>query len=436
VEAVKNTIYESTSFVYLFFIFLIGTGLCSYMYFAFGLKCTYSEVAIIIFSAANLVYLKYNNNPALHFFQDIPIRKVLISVFLLLFSCLISYFCSDNSPFLVNALRIVIRLIFLFFAFLTIMSNKVRFQQIMTLLVLIALFDTLMNIITYINNDAVPVKNLFQHLSISPGRGSGYIINPNVAAYTVVFLMIAGTESVPKKYRPLLWMVCGVGVLATLSRTGFTMWLIAVVSMMWMKGIISFRNDVVPILVGLGFWFIYLLILPVYLNFNSHPANNKLIAPSSASTPILVTPTKTTSALATQEAQIKSKIVNRIVQVNGSSRPRIAVVYDAIRHFISRPLLGYGIGFTDKWLIGPHNIYLKFLVEGGVFSFLSYLLMLTFLWRAAVGLGRLLVLEIGFLGFFSHNVLDNSLMWFIIAFILMHGFYQRHPPIGSKQINV
>lgn len=438
-EAVKHVINKSTDFFYLFFIFFLCTGLCSYMYYVTGLKSSFSDAALIVFAGANLLYLLLLRCPSLIFLRDGPIQQFMKYLLFFFILGLITYSYSDHSQYAVNALRIFARVFFLFLSFVVLFSDRKRYQQAITLLVFIALFDVLMNIMTFINYDAIPLydaRNLSTH---SFGRGGGYLINPNDAAFTIVFLMICGTESIPREYRVLFWLLCGIGVFVTFSRSGWIMWIIAILSMGYLNDMILFKKHIVPVVIGIGIWMIYLfgcytLMPPVSIAL----ANTALVKTAPAN--ITSTSATVASTISTNTTQANANRVNSNNLMNQNTKNRLLLKSDysinvrtnialySLKTFVQRPLLGYGLGYTRGWAspIGTHNIYLTYLVEGGVLFFLSYLFLLFLLWRSAYGIGRLLVLEISVLGVFNHNISESSIIWFVTAFILMHGFYHRH----------
>jgi hypothetical protein len=90
-------------------------------------------------------------------------------------------------------------------------------------------------------------------------------------------------------------------------------------------------------------------------------------------------------------------------------------------------LFGHGSGHVYEWgfPVGPHNMYLRFLVEGGVCGLAFYLALLVVLWRATSGLQRMLVLQLVIASFFSHNLLESPAVILVITFVLAQQVLQK-----------
>lgn len=94
-----------------------------------------------------------------------------------------------------------------------------------------------------------------------------------------------------------------------------------------------------------------------------------------------------------------------------SANERRDVFKLAVSAFLNghNPMFGYGLGHTFEWEmdVSTHNLYLLFLVEGGIFGLAMYLSLLCVLWRSALGIGRLVVFQVAIFSFFDHNLLDS-----------------------------
>ncbi len=77
-------------------------------------------------------------------------------------------------------------------------------------------------------------------------------------------------------------------------------------------------------------------------------------------------------------------------------------------------------------------MYLRFLVEGGVFGLAFYLALMTLLWRATSGLQRMLVLQIIIASFFSHNLLESPVIIIAVTFMLARQALQRHEIVEAQ----
>jgi O-antigen ligase len=106
-----------------------------------------------------------------------------------------------------------------------------------------------------------------------------------------------------------------------------------------------------------------------------------------------------------------------------ATKQRLYGVRHALAEAIDTPVLGHGLGYTSIWgyFQGPHNMYLLFLVEGGLLGLTVYLLLIAVLWQSAKGIGRVLTSQIVISSFFSHNHLDQPALLLIMVFIVAHG---------------
>ncbi|HJU25503.1 MAG TPA: hypothetical protein VJ722_02390, partial [Rhodanobacteraceae bacterium] len=85
-----------------------------------------------------------------------------------------------------------------------------------------------------------------------------------------------------------------------------------------------------------------------------------------------------------------------------------------------KPIFGHGIGYVFEWALplGPHDMYLRFAVEGGMIGLAFYLLLMALLWFASSGIDRVMALQIILASFFSHTLLDNPAVIMVMAFLL------------------
>ena len=85
----------------------------------------------------------------------------------------------------------------------------------------------------------------------------------------------------------------------------------------------------------------------------------------------------------------------------------------------SNPFLGYGLGYTSEWSyrVSTHNMYLLYLVEGGIVGFFLYTTLVVIVFTRTSGIGRIAAFDILVYSFFSHNILDSPGRIFFLAFL-------------------
>lgn len=107
-----------------------------------------------------------------------------------------------------------------------------------------------------------------------------------------------------------------------------------------------------------------------------------------------------------------------------SSDSRVDLFNKSLDDFFSSPLTGYGPGFSWEWAEinnqGTHNIYLRYMLEYGIIGSIFWPLLILALYKSRnPNLPRvwaLLTLFSGFfIGFFSHNLPEQSSVLIVIA---------------------
>ncbi|MDN5869960.1 MAG: O-antigen ligase family protein [Nitrococcus sp.] len=240
-----------------------------------------------------------------------------------------------------------------------------------------------------------------------PGRAAGLYVNPGIAGSFIALAMVAGITQVPHRLRWFYLLLCGTGVVVTFSRESWIIWGLAVLGLAWQgylnKGRQRWLVLIIGGAVGLG------VVVGLFSGFLGD-----IVADSSLSS-YLTPNTKVrlgigASSLSDDSAQLRENLIYGSLEL-------------ASRH----PWLGYGLGEAVHWdyAVGTHNMYLLFLVQGGVTGLFLYLSLMALLWRASAGVGKLLMLQIAVSSLFSHNHLDQPAIVLIMAFIVAGGAAAR-----------
>lgn len=243
------------------------------------------------------------------------------------------------------------------------------------------------------------VYDLGHPLTFGPslGRAAGLYLNPNISGAALVLGMIMSVELVPQWWRSWYVSLVGVGVLLTFSRAGMAAWVVA-------TGLIA----------GLGAMRLL-----------------QLLRVTSAIAAIVVGALVVSGRWETgvqMLSQVSSDAWGRLRLGEGTADPsaelRLKAASMAWQMFLSRPLVGHGVGATVEWDLSEstHNIYLRHLAEYGIGGLVIVpLLLLALLWRGsgppvphiAVWLAGVLLL----FGVFSHNILDERHFLICVALV-------------------
>lgn len=379
-----------------FFVFWFGSFAAGYWFTVGGPKPLYSYIGLIIvailFAAARSASLR-----SLDIYRDKWIRRFLLWLAGYVAYGVLTFLESSQSLVAQQAFITLGEMVMLGFAFATLMTSPRRVRVASFACMLLALFDIGMNVLDFIH----------PHFSNVPGRAAGLYVNPNISGMVLAMVMLCGIQSVTARLRWVFVLACGLGVLLTFSRGAWILWGIAVV---WLGLHTRTRNAkrklaVITVSAALGLGFLLVVFSGA---LGSHLQNTSVAKYLDANT--LARLGVGSSSLAGESAASRSDAAEFALQAT-----------------MQKPLFGHGCGYVDEWgfPVGPHDMYLRFLAEGGVAGLLYYLLLMVLLWRASSGLGRILVLQILVANFFSHNMLDSPSVIVVITFLLAHGAMQR-----------
>lgn len=387
-----------TDLLLMFFVMWVGSYACEYFFTVVGMKPVFSYIAII---GVAMMYLLGSGAARrnIDILQDLWQRRFFVWLICYGIFGALTFVASSQSEIAVQSLITLIEVSLVAASFQLLMSNSKRYHLVQASLVLLALFSAAMNIFDF-------VTPTFSNV---PGRGAGLYVNPTTAGYMVAFAMVGGVETLPRRLRTFFVLFCGVGILVTFTRSAWILWGVGVV---WM----GTRNT--------GLMTRHRLLLgAAALLFGA----GALFALFAGDVGDLVMQTPIAHYL---DANTSSRLGVGASSISGDSADqRSDVALFALVSAGESPLIGSGIGYTNEWAfpVGPHNMYLLFLVEGGVFGLFLYLALLLLLWRATLGTGRAIVLLIIIAGLFSHNLLDQPAVFMMMVIGLAHGSdHRRH----------
>jgi O-antigen ligase len=309
------------------------------------------------------------------------------------------FLLSSQSGAAVQTLISLFEAVLLAAAFCVLMAQPQRVRLITAGLAVLALLGTAMNIRDFV----VPT------FSTVPGRAAGFYANPTIAGTFIALAMAGGIAMVPRRLRLLFTLVCGVGVLLTFSRGAWLSWLVGVVCLGWQGSLCASqrhpRGSALAVTVALGF---AVLLLSGELG--------TLVATS----PLGQYLTPNTAA--------RLGLGSRML-ADFSAADRFDLVTYSLREFADAPLIGHGLAYTQEWHrpFRSHNMYLQFLVEGGLPGLLFYIALMIVLWYASAGAGRIVTLQLLLSGLVSHNYLEQPAILIVMAFVVADGAVRREP---------
>jgi hypothetical protein len=370
-------------------------SLCFFSFFLFFLKMNqypFSHDFLITYKFHYIiigVYFLFLAPVLIEYYKKkiFPYSKIYHWVFFYIFLSIAFFFTTSNSAAsLTEFFSRIIHALFLLTTFLLFSSiendEKVKFI-ILSFLTLAILFNVLHFLFPFLFDTFIS------------SRPSGTYSNPNQSAICITLGMILCLDRIPEKWREFFIISAGLGVFLTFSRGGVLCYIISVFVLLLYKKLNYTRMINYSIIIALiG----YTLTLFGYEN----------------------------SENAMHTMKLHNSFFERYFSLNDKSTNSLvyrwtSLVYsfeDIKSHFF----LGKGLGATrlppyDH--TGPHNIYLKHLVEGGIVGLITFPTLL-----GIIGLSvkeskhsYLIVfpLILGICGFFSHNILNEPHILILIA---------------------
>lgn len=250
-------------------------------------------------------------------------------------------------------------------------------------------------------------------------RAVGTYLNPNGAAYALIFGMLAGWHAFPDRAKPWFVMVVGISILPTYSRSGMIIYVVAMVVLL-INGMVNWRRLMLPVLAGTVAT--ALLFSLALMNVGGrHDCVSHSIGDRE----------KVIFAFYPDQDSEKSNLSNqeRINQNSDepdfSTQERIVLLRDALYEYGENWVFGQGLGVT--WTLGggqrTHNIFLEKGIEMGVVGLLLWPSFLFLLALSSQGQSRKLawaLLSSGLvLGLFSHNLFESRQILIAAALLLV-----------------
>ncbi len=252
-------------------------------------------------------------------------------------------------------------------------------------------------------------------------RIGGLWINPNQNGHALVFGMFASVAVVPRFLKLPYVMAIGLAVLATVSRSSISMWVLSLV-ILYLLG--DFGKKSLGRMIS-----IFLL---VFLS---------IFAITSGEIPRLMDDIGLDGFLNENMSDRLSE--NFFKQEDNSTDVRKDVAALALEGFTNRPIMGYGLGTsrgTDLEYgsdVGTHNLFLQIALEQGIvglFTFVVGLLALILVNRTARGFGLFIIFS--FANLFSHTLMNQVYigLLFVLLIALQSTSLERRNRLKTSEI--
>jgi len=261
------------------------------------------------------------------------------------------------------------------------------------------------------------IYELFNPLTFSEvmGRSAGLYINPNISGLALMIGLILTIGLLRQRYRLLFAVVVGAAIFTTFSRAAIVGWLITVIILI-KRGQISLRRSLV---IGCGILAVSSILIVAAWDQLQYRLEDLGVLNSNVIE--------------------RAQWFNKPVAEDDSAIDRHDVAEIALEKFSDRPLFGNGVGASLRLLmvhggleISSHNQYLNLMVDHGILGvFILPLLVLALIWRSrgeARDIAITLGLPILFMGFFSHNLLEERYILLPLALVSMMSLASRRGP--------
>lgn len=368
----------------------LGSNVGGYLLSVGWGKPLYAYLALLVF-AVGYLFVQGTATGKFAFLQMRWTRR--FTLWLLLYAAYgaVTFLQSSQSQVAVQSLIYVCEAVAMGFGFIVLMLDPRRHRQAIAALALLAVFASAMNVFDFFD----PM------FSDVPGRGAGFYANPNISGAFVPLAMLCGIAAIPRRLQWPFVLVCGIGVVATFSRGAWLMWGIGAASLGWhTRGAGRNRRLVAAVMASLlGIWFLVAVSLGQLGDWLMSSSLKQYLDPN------------TLARLGVGGFSIS----------DFAAQQRAEAALYAWHQIELAPFFGHGIGYVFEWgfWVGPHNMFLRFMTEGGLAGLILYLGLFWILWRASIEATRVTVLGFLLASFFSHNLLDQPEFILVLTFVVV-----------------
>lgn len=373
---------------YLFLIFIFASGFASYLA-TIGLSFSaYSLLIIFLIFVLEKLYLG-------KIYID---GKLIFIILLVLLNCLYFVFFSATTDALPIFFDFIASVIMFLIVYLTLNQDTILlFKKAFPIL---SIATSILIIFTYINPELLVSTESDYYL---PGRGTGLLVNPNLAGTSLVS-MLGLIFVICKKQTALLCL--GFATLAIFLTFSRSSWIFFLFFLFIFRDSIQFKNIIFFTI--LGFLSLFLVI---FLFFQFQGENVLLIE----------------RYIETGSSRLDVFSLTQESTLSETDQDRFNLINRSLREFENNILFGNGYGYTSSnlWTQGTHNMHLRFLVEMGLFGYLFYFTAYGFFFVKYLSekdhnfskLYLLFFVLLFFCAFFSHNFFESYTIVFMVAVV-------------------
>jgi hypothetical protein len=223
------------------------------------------------------------------------------------------------------------------------------------------------------------------------GRAAAMFINPTMAGEALVLVFLMSCTATVAKYRVLLFILLGAGVLVTFSRSSMIAWLL-----LWPMLTVG---RVLPRMATVVLSALFAAALLSFGAFESYLGQ------------------RADFGVAIDNLLARLDFFSHVSLADGSAQERAAAVKAGWELFLENPIFGAGAGVTQFWSLGvsTHNQLLLMAAEYGILGIALWLWLVTILWRGQFFQNRSLQVTATFLfvfmSMFTHLMLDAAAYW-------------------------
>lgn len=265
-------------------------------------------------------------------------------------------------------------------------------------------------------------------------RAVGMYLNPNGAAYALVFGMLAGLHAVPDRAKSWFVTAAGISILPTYSRSGMLIYAVAMLVLL-ASGVVNWRRLMLPALVGTVATTV-LFSLALMNVADRHDCVSHSIGDREKAIFAFRTDRDSAKPSFSRQEHInegsdksnlskQERIKQNSAEPDVSTEVRIVLLRNALSEYGKSWVFGQGLGVTWTWSGGQrtHNIFLEKGIEMGVVGLLLWPAFLFLIMLSSHGQLRKLawaLLSSGLvLGLFSHNLFESRQILIVAALLLV-----------------
>ena len=248
--------------------------------------------------------------------------------------------------------------------------------------------------LTLVNNVIDIIHPNLLGFSERAGRAAGFYVNPNITGVYLMLGMILSITLLPKRYRFYYFLLIGMGIVITFSRSSLLMWLASGIVFSQTNVFIFNRRNSSIIMGGIVFLFASVQLAGFFVN---ELGLDKILT-SDQLLRIKYNPEKDLSA-----------------------QGREYVFKHALELIQESPILGNGLGSSNdpgKTEVHPHNMFLIAWVEQGLLGLFVYVSALILIWRMRCDMSKAFVIAFAIGAMFSHNIMDDTPVYIAVAVLL------------------